>query len=186
MNSQGYYNSNSVTKRMEKAGLPLLTKPLYFLTDSEKYERLQKPFPQESLVFRIAQKVTDGFLIKAEPNPQALYDLFMELFYPGNWQMEIEFSGEFSHARVKIGLFLYGGWLWKEASADSDSAEENPFETAFKKTAALWGAGAYLEHIHPIILPEAHDGSVPNPRMAFSLFPSYAVPATADLCTRTA
>ena len=139
------------------------------------YRRLHQPFAENDLLFSIDTNIDGRCSIAVTPDPQAVYDLFMDVFYPGRWQLDIQFADNFTKAYVKIGLFLDGKWVWKKSCAVQQSDEENPWETAFVRTASLFGVGEYLKHLPTLWLTKNKDGSFPDPKEAFHQFPEWAV-----------
>jgi hypothetical protein len=149
-----------------------------FLQDEYIYRRLHQPFAENGLLFSIETNIDGRCRISVTPDPQAVYDLFMDLFYPGRWQLDIQFSHNFTKAHVKIGLFLDGKWVWHESCAVQQSDSENPWETAFAQTALSFGVGKYLKNLPPLWLALNEDGSSPDPKEAFTQFPEWALPHT--------
>lgn len=126
-------------------------------------EGLKKPFPADSISWRIGAQTKD----KSKCIPLAYLDArdvmgrLDEVMGPLNWQARYPWSDN-KRLYCEIGIRYENEWIWKGNGAGDThiEAEKGAFSDAFKRAAVLWGVGEYLYHL-PNVWVECEGNKIP-------------------------
>lgn len=106
---------------------------------------LAKPFPRESIEWRVQRTTKDGTagLALAYVNARTVQDRLNEVM-GSNWQCKhINYGPK---TICHLGLKLDGEWKWRSDGAGDTNyeADKGAMSDSFKRSAVMWGIGRHL------------------------------------------
>ena len=106
---------------------------------------LAKPFPRESIEWRVQRTTKDGTagLALAYINVRQVQDRLNEVMGT-DWQTKHEVFG--AKTICSLGLKLDGEWIWRSDGAGDTNyeADKGAMSDSFKRSAVMWGIGRHL------------------------------------------
>lgn len=116
------------------------------------FEELKKPFPPESVEWRVGSTNSDKSkgMALAYIDARSVQDRLDKVCGVDGWQCRYPHVGE--KTVCEIGLNINGEWIWKaDGAGDTDvEKEKGALSDAFKRAAVKWGVGRYLYDLETV------------------------------------
>lgn len=110
-------------------------------------QKLECPFPQHSVSWRIGRKAKDGksAVLLAYIDARDVMERLDRACGFENWQCRYNLADS-SVLICELGIRVNGEWLWRANGAGDTQveAEKGKCSDAFKRAAVVWGIGRYL------------------------------------------